>query len=163
MNIKFLFYFPQEAFLFWGKAAQERLHQNCHLTSGIKISTEFGEKFISLSNLFSRNEKWPQQLVSVVPLFCSYTIHNLLSLSLSLSLILTLTNAHLIHILLPMYNSPSVTQFGEISPLGQKFPSLWQNFDSLFLIRQNAEPTLANSWHCCANFQCSKWPNIEKI
>ena len=123
MNIKFLFYFPQEAFLFWGKAAQERLHQNCHLTSGIKISTEFGEKFISLSNLFSRNEKWPQQLVSVVPLFCSYTIHNLLSLSLIFSLILTLTNAHLIH-------SSSNVQFSQCDPI-------WRNIATWAKVSQS--------------------------
>ena len=29
------------------------------------------------------------------------------------------------------------------------------------LIWQNAEPTLANSLHYWANFQCFKWPNIE--
>ena len=45
---------------------------------------------------------------------------------------------------------------------GKKFPSLWQIFDSLFLIWQNAEPTLANLWHYWANFHCCKWPNIEK-
>ena len=37
---------------------------------------------------------------------------------------------------------PSVTRFGEILPLGQMFTCLWQIFDSLFLIWQNAEPTL---------------------
>ena len=39
--------------------------------------------------------------------------------------------------------SVSVTRFGEISPLWQKVTSLWQNFDGLFLISQNAEPALA--------------------
>ena len=38
----------------------------------------------------------------------------------------------------------SVTRFGEISPTWQKFTSLWQIFDGLFLIWQNAEPALAN-------------------
>ena len=38
----------------------------------------------------------------------------------------------------------SVTRFGEILPLWQKFTSLWQIFNGLFLIWQNAEPTLAN-------------------
>ena len=37
----------------------------------------------------------------------------------------------------------SVTIFGEISPPWEKFTSLWQFFDSLFLIWQNAEPTIA--------------------
>ena len=36
-----------------------------------------------------------------------------------------------------------MTRFGEISPLLQKFASLWQIFDSLFPIWQNAESTLA--------------------
>ena len=36
----------------------------------------------------------------------------------------------------------SVTIFGEISPLWQKFTNLWQFFDSLFLNCQNAESTL---------------------
>ena len=39
---------------------------------------------------------------------------------------------------------------------------IWQNVDSLFLIWQNAEQTLANVWHDWANFHCCKWPNIEK-
>ena len=56
-----------------------------------------------------------------------------------------------------------MTRFGEISPLWQKFTSLWQIFDSFFLIWQNAEPTLAILWHYWANFHCCKWPNIEKI
>ena len=58
--------------------------------------------------------------------------------------------------------SVSVTRFDEILPLWQKVTSRWQNFDCLFLFRQNAEPTLANLLHCWANFQCCKWPNIEK-
>ena len=36
-------------------------------------------------------------------------------------------------------------------------------FVGLFLICQNVDPTLANSLHNVANFQCCKWPNIEKI
>ena len=40
----------------------------------------------------------------------------------------------------------SVTRFGEISPLCQKFKSRWQFFYSLFLIWQNM-PTLAYLWH----------------
>ena len=40
-----------------------------------------------------------------------------------------------------------VTRFGEISPLWQNFPSLWQISDSLFLIWQNVEPTLTNLVH----------------
>ena len=59
------------------------------------------------------------------------------------------------------YATASVTRFGEILPLWQKFTSIWQIFDSLFLIRQNAENTLANLWHYSANFHCCKWPNIE--
>ena len=38
----------------------------------------------------------------------------------------------------------SVIRFGQISPICQKFTSLWQIFDSLFLIWQSAEPNLAN-------------------
>ena len=38
----------------------------------------------------------------------------------------------------------SVTRFGKILPLWQKFTSLWQIFEGLFLIWQNAEHTLAN-------------------
>ena len=38
--------------------------------------------------------------------------------------------------------SRSVTRFGEISPFWQKFTSLWQIFDSLFLIWQNAQHNL---------------------
>ena len=56
----------------------------------------------------------------------------------------------------------SVTRLGEISPLWQKFTSLWQIFDCLFLIWLNAEPTLANLWHYWANLNCCKWPNVEK-
>ena len=41
------------------------------------------------------------------------------------------------------YVESSVTRFGEISPLWQTFTSIWQNFDSFFLIWQNAESTLA--------------------
>ena len=58
--------------------------------------------------------------------------------------------------------SVSVTRFGEMLPLWQKFTSLWQIFDCLFLIWQNAEPTFANLWHYWAIFHCCKWPNIEK-
>ena len=39
---------------------------------------------------------------------------------------------------------------------------LWQIFNGLFLIWQNAEPTLANLLHYWANFHCCKWPNLEK-
>ena len=39
--------------------------------------------------------------------------------------------------------------------------SIWQNFDGLFLIWQNAEPSLANFWHYWANFPCYLWPLIE--
>ena len=46
----------------------------------------------------------------------------------------------------------SVTRFGEILQLWQKFTSLWQFFDGLFLTWQNAEPTLANLWHYWAIF-----------
>ena len=56
----------------------------------------------------------------------------------------------------------SVTRSGEISPLWQKFTSLWQSFDSSFIIWQNTELTLANLWHYWANFHCCKWLNIEK-
>ena len=55
----------------------------------------------------------------------------------------------------------SVTRFCEISPLWQKFTSRWQIFDGLFLIWQNAQPTLANLWHNWDNFHCCKWPKIE--
>ena len=44
----------------------------------------------------------------------------------------------------------SVTRFGEILPLWQNFTS--QIFESLFLIWQSVEPTLANLVHYWANF-----------
>ena len=56
----------------------------------------------------------------------------------------------------------SVTRFGEILPLWQKFTIFCQICDCLFPIWQNAEPTLANLWHYWANFHCCKWPKIEK-
>ena len=37
----------------------------------------------------------------------------------------------------------SVTRLGKFSPRGQKFTSLWQIFDGLFLFWQNDETTLA--------------------
>ena len=58
--------------------------------------------------------------------------------------------------------SHSVTRLGEISPLWQKIPSLWQIFVSLFPMWQNAKPTLANLYHYWAHFHCYKWPNIDK-
>ena len=54
-------------------------------------------------------------------------------------------------------------RFGEILPLWEKFTSYWKIFDALFLIWQNAEPTLANLSHFWANFHCCKWPNIEQL
>ena len=42
------------------------------------------------------------------------------------------------------YRLTSVTRFGEIAPLWQNFTSLWQIFDTLFLIWQNVEPTLVH-------------------
>ena len=59
--------------------------------------------------------------------------------------------------------SPSVTRFGEISPLWKKFTSLWKIFDSLFLIWQNAEPYFAKLWHYWANCHWCNWPIIEKL
>ena len=56
----------------------------------------------------------------------------------------------------------SMTRLSKISPFCQKLTSFWQIFDSLFLIWQNAEPTLANLWHYWANIHCCIWPNIEK-
>ena len=57
----------------------------------------------------------------------------------------------------------SVTRFGKILPLWQKFTSLWQIFNGLFLFWQNTEPTLANLWRYLANFHCCKWPKYWKI
>ena len=62
---------------------------------------------------------------------------------------------------LPTYLPTSVTRFGEILPLWQKFTSLWQIFDGLFLIWHSAELTMANLWHYWANFHSYKWPNLE--
>ena len=56
----------------------------------------------------------------------------------------------------------SVTRFGKYSQLLQKFTSLWQFFDSLFLIWQNAEPTLVKFGHYWFNFHCCKRPIMEK-
>ena len=44
-------------------------------------------------------------------------------------------------------STDSVTRFGEISPLWQKFSSAWPIFDGLSLICQNSKPTLANLFH----------------
>ena len=44
-------------------------------------------------------------------------------------------------------STDSVTRFGEISPLWQKFSSAWLIFDGLSLICQNSKPTLANLFH----------------
>ena len=38
----------------------------------------------------------------------------------------------------------SVTRFGKIVPLRQMFTCLWQIFQGIFLIWQNAEPNLTN-------------------
>ena len=43
--------------------------------------------------------------------------------------------------------SNSVTRFGEIMPIWQNFTSLWQFFNSLFLILKNDGRTLANLEH----------------
>ena len=53
----------------------------------------------------------------------------------------------------------SVTRFGEISPFGQNFKSIWPIFMSL----QNFEPTLKHLLLYWANFHCCKWPKIEKL
>ena len=55
----------------------------------------------------------------------------------------------------------SVTRCGEISPL-------WQNIKKflclyLFIIWQNAQPTLGNLLCFWAHFHCCKWPNIQQI
>ena len=47
------------------------------------------------------------------------------------------------------------------APLAKIYKHL-QIFDSLCLIWQNTELTLANLWHYWVNFHCCKWPNIEK-
>ena len=46
----------------------------------------------------------------------------------------------------------SVTSFDENSPIWQNCTSLWQFFNSLFLIWQNDGPTLANLELYLANF-----------
>ena len=56
----------------------------------------------------------------------------------------------------------SVTRFGEISPLKQKFRTLWQYFKGLFGIGQSCEPTVGQFVFFWANFHCCKRPNLEK-
>ena len=73
----------------------------------------------------------------------------------------TNTNADICQTFLLMVAN-RVTRFGKSLPLWQKFASCWQICDGLFLIWQNAEPTLANLWHYWANFHCCKWSHIEK-
>ena len=63
------------------------------------------------------------------------------------------------YVLYITYHYP-LTRFGEISPLRQKFASLWQIFGSLFLIWQNH--TLAIFLYYWANFDYCTWPNSEK-
>ena len=43
-----------------------------------------------------------------------------------------------------LWKDDSVTRFGEISPLWQKFTNLWQIFDGLFFTWQIADPTFSN-------------------
>ena len=57
---------------------------------------------------------------------------------------------------------PSVTRFGEILPIKQKFRNLWQHFKGLFDIWQSCEPTLGLFVCFWAKFHHCKWPNIEK-
>ena len=57
----------------------------------------------------------------------------------------------------------SVTRFGEISPLWQKFKSFWPFLESLFRIWQKFLPTLDKFICYWANFHCCKQPNIELI
>ena len=51
---------------------------------------------------------------------------------------------------------PDLAKFCHFGKISSKI------FDSLFLIWQNAEPTLENLGHYGANFYYCKWPNIEK-
>ena len=55
-----------------------------------------------------------------------------------------------------------VTRFSKILPLRQNFKRLWQILKRPLRIWQNVEHTLASSLCYWANFQCCKWPNIEK-
>ena len=57
----------------------------------------------------------------------------------------------------------SVTRFGEISPLRRNIKQLWQILKAPLSIWKNFEHTLANFLCNWANFQCCKWPNIEKV
>ena len=65
-------------------------------------------------------------------------------------------NAMLICCLSPVW--PDLVKFCRFV---EKFPSIWQIFDSLFLVWQNAEHTLAILCHYWAYFHCCKWPNID--
>ena len=55
---------------------------------------------------------------------------------------------------------PSVTRFGEISPILQNFKRFWQIFYYLFLIWQNVVLNLLHNW---GHFNCCKWTNILTI
>ena len=66
-----------------------------------------------------------------------------------------------INTLLPL---ASVTRFGEISPLCQKFKGLWQSFMDLFSIWQVFYPLWQISYSTGnAKFQCFKLANIRKV
>ena len=62
-----------------------------------------------------------------------------------------------------VYHLISVTRFGEISPIGQDFKSLWQNFKCLICIWQNYEPNLAQNIAIWPFFYVVKEPNFEQV
>ena len=57
----------------------------------------------------------------------------------------------------------SVTRFGEIPPLWQKFIILRQFLEGLVGVGQNLKPTLVNLLNYLGIFHWSKWPNIKQI
>ena len=84
--------------------------------------------------------------------FCEFELLRILQMLLPRKLLFLSIKVSLLHCMMGYKNAKpasglleiSVTIFGEISPPWEKFTSLWQFFDSLFLIWQNVEPTLAN-------------------
>ena len=65
-------------------------------------------------------------------------------------------------LLFPLLNSSPVwPDLRKFRNFAKRLTSLWQNFDGLFLIWQNVEPTLANLWLCWANFQCYNWQILK--
>ena len=55
-----------------------------------------------------------------------------------------------------------MARFGKISPFWHNLKSLGQNFEGLFDIWQNFDPTVAKMFYHWASFGCCGWQNTLK-